>query len=77
MTEERQDWRALREELATQKDPAQRTKVISHLRRMLEEEKTNPQSPDNKALLRVAEAIFDFIEAARWPGNGVAKKRSL
>ena len=55
------DLRALRRHLSVARNPARQEQAISRFRAILEQEMRIRQSPQNEALLRMAEGIFDFI----------------
>jgi hypothetical protein len=43
-------------------NPEQRAEVIAHMRGLIAEERSVPQSPRNSSYLAVAEMVLDFLE---------------
>jgi len=53
-------------------NPEQRAEVIAHMRGLIAEERSIPQSPRNSSYLAVAEMVLDFLEEtlnSRDPGS--------
>jgi plasmid stability protein len=61
-TAEKNHWRQLCQELATQQNPARRTLAAEALREVLAAEKKKQCSQKGAALLQVADVLFGFME---------------
>lgn len=61
-TAEKNQWRQLCQELATQQNPARRTLAAKALREVLAAEKKKQCSQKGTALLQVADVLFGFME---------------
>lgn len=61
-TAEKNHWRHLCQELATQQTPARRTLAAKALREVLAAEKKKQCSQKGAALLQVADVLFGFME---------------